>query len=184
MKSNVSGWSEVNVPIEITGASFLAVNKKTVEVKSLRFYSYVRFACNAPVEVKLPDEVTIGNQLQMTIEYDDVTKKSGRVGFRRGNWNTGNDIIYVTTLKSGTASVELNLQLYRSETIRVGNNLVTWAEAMGYWEEANWIRTGIYNDEFYKRATRETGCRAYYPEGVNENDATRGKRMLEISYHT
>ena len=40
----------------------------------------MRFACNAPVEVKLPDEVTIGNQLQMTIEYDDVTKKSGRVG--------------------------------------------------------------------------------------------------------
>ena len=181
VKSNVSGWSEVNVPIEITGASFLAVNKKTVEVKSLRFYSYVRFACNAPVEVKLPDEVTIGNQLQMTIEYDDATKKSGRVGFRRGNWNTGNDIIYVTTLKSGTASVELNLQLYRSETIRVGNNLVTWAEAMGYWEEANWIRTGIYNDEFYKRATRETGCRAYYPEGVNENDATRGKGCWRLA---
>ena len=62
--------------------------------------------------------------IKMTIEYDDATKKSGRVGFRRGNWNTGNDIIYVTTLKSGTASVELNLQLYRSETIRVGNNLV------------------------------------------------------------
>lgn len=181
VKSNVSGWSEVNVPIEITGASFLAVNKKTVEVKSLRFYSYVRFACNAPVEVKLPDEVTIGNQLQMTIEYDDATKKSGRVGFRRGNWNTGNDIIYVTTLKSGTASVELNLQLYRSETIRVGNNLVTWAEAMGYWEEANWIRTGIYNDEFYKRATRETGCRAYYPEGINENDATRGKGCWRLA---
>ena len=62
------------------------VNKKTVESKdTFVFYSYVRFACNAPVEVKLPDEVTIGNQLQMTIEYDDATKKSGRVGFRRGN---------------------------------------------------------------------------------------------------
>nr|WP_044656581.1 hypothetical protein [Bacteroides acidifaciens] len=181
MKSNVSGWSEINVPIEITGASFLAVNKKTVEVKSLRFYSYVRFACNAPVEVKLPDEVTIGNQLQMTIEYDDANKKSGRVGFRRGNWNTGNDITYVTTLKSGTASVELNLQLYSSETYRSGNALVTWAEAMGYWSEANWMRVGIYNDEFYKRATRETGCRAYYPEGVSENHATRGKGCWRLA---
>ena len=52
---------------------------------------------------------------------------------------------------------------------------------MGYWEEANWIRTGIYNDEFYKRATRETGCRAYYPEGVNENDATRGKGCWRLA---
>ena len=43
------------------------------------------FACNAPVEVKLPDEVTIGNQLQMTIEYDDATKeKAVASGFRRG----------------------------------------------------------------------------------------------------
>ena len=181
MKSSVSGWSEINVPIEITDASFLAVNKKTVEVKSLRFYSYVRFACNASVEVKLPDEVKIGNQLQMTIEYDDANKKSGRVGFRRGNWNTGSDIIYVTTLKSGIASVELKLQLYKSETIRVGNEFVTWAEAMGYWEEANWLLTGIYNDEFYKRATRETGCRAYCPEGVNENDATRGKGCWRLA---
>ncbi len=93
----------------------MAVNKKTVEVKSLRFYSYVRFACNEPVEVTLPTGMTIGNQLQMTIEYDDAHKKSGRVGFRRGNWNTGSNITYVTKLKSGTASVELNLQLYASE---------------------------------------------------------------------
>lgn len=102
------------------------------------------------LKVKLPDEVTIGNQLQMTIEYDDVTKKSGRVGFRRGNWNTGNDIIYVTTLKSSTASVELNLQLYRSETIFDGYNLVTWAEAMGYWEEANRYVRGIIMMSFIK----------------------------------
>ena len=77
-------------------------------------------------------------------------RKAVAFGFRRGNWNTGNDIIYVTTLKSGTASVELNLQLYRSETIRVGNNLVTWAEAMGYWEEANWIRTEFIMMSFIK----------------------------------
>ncbi|WP_217938024.1 hypothetical protein [Bacteroides acidifaciens] len=181
MKSNVSGWSEINVPIEITGASFLAVNKKTVEVKSLRFYSYVRFACNAPVEVTLPTGVTIGNQLQMTIEYDDANKKSGRVGFRRGNWNTGNNITYVTKLKSGTASVELNLQLYASETNRSEKAPVTWAEAMGYWEEATWMRVGIYNEEFYKRATKETGCRAYYPEGVSANDATRGKGCWRLA---
>lgn len=101
----------------------------------------------------------------MTIEYDDANKKSGRVGFRRGNWNTGNNITYVTKLKSGTASVELNLQLYASETNRSEKDPVTWAEAMGYWEEATWMRVGIYNEEFYKRATKETGCRAYYPEG-------------------
>ena len=47
-------------------------------------------------------------------------------------------------------------------------------EAMGGWE-ATWMRVGIYNEEFYKRATKETGCRAYYPEGVSANDATRGK---------
>ncbi|WP_294555057.1 hypothetical protein [uncultured Bacteroides sp.] len=183
MKANVAGWSEINVPIDVTGASFLAVNKKTVEVRSFRFFTYVRFACNEPVEVNLPDGIEFGNQLQMKIEYDDTTKKSGRVGFKRGNWNTGNSITYVTTLKSGSAAVKLNLKLYKTEIAFLGMHLVTWAEAMGYWGEANYVRTGIYNDEFYKRATRETGCRAYYPkeEGVNEDDPIKGKGCWRLA---
>lgn len=182
MKANVAGWSEINVPIDITGASFLAVNKKTVEVKSLRFYSYIRFACNEPVEVNFPDGVKIGNQLQMIIEYDDATEKSGRVGFKRGNWNTGNDIIYVTTLKSGSASVKLNLKLYESEIVFLPQaSYGTWAEAMGYPEGANKKRAGIYNDELYKKATRETGCRAYYPQNVDANDPIRGKGCWRLA---
>ena len=43
------------------------------------------------------------------------------------------------------------------------------------------VSNSIYNDEFYKRATRETGCRAYYPEGVNEDDATRGKGCWRLA---
>jgi hypothetical protein len=140
----------------------------------------MRFACNAPVEVKLPDEVTIGNQLHETIEYDDATKKSGRVGFRRGNWNTGNDIIYVTTLKSGTASVELicnfiDLKQFVSEiTLLLG--LKPWdigKRLTGYVRE--FIMMSFIKD------TRETGCRAYYPEGINENDATRGKGCWRLA---
>lgn len=180
MKSSVSGWSEINVPIEIMGAGFLAVNKKTVEVKSLRFFSYVRFACNDLVEAKLPDGVTFGNQLQMTIEYDDANKKSGRIGFRRGNWNTGSDIMYVTTLKSGTASVKLNLHLYKTEFSHMFLP-TTWAEAMGYPEEANRTYAGMYNDELYQKAERETGCRAYYPEGVSPDDMIKGKGCWRLA---
>lgn len=181
VKAGVAGWTEINVPIDITGSSFLAVNKKSLEVKSLRFYTYVRFACNDEITVELPSDVTISNQLKMIVEYDDTTKKSGRVGFRRGNWNTGNDITYVATLKSGSASIKLNLQLFKSEVVSVGTNPVTWSYAMGYPDEANTISADVYNDKLYKKATTETGCRAYYPKGVDPNDPIKGKGCWRLA---
>ncbi len=183
VKANVAGWSAISVPIDITGGSFLAVNKRTVDIKSLRFYTYVRFACNDTVEVKLPDGVEFGNQLQMKIEYDDATKKSGRVGFCRGNWNTGNDIKYETTLKSGSASVKLYLQLFKSEVVDGGGNgFTSWADAMGYSDEANDTHVGVYySDRLYKKAIGETGCRAYCPKGVDPNDPIRGKGCWRLA---
>ena len=181
VKTSVAGWSEINVPIDITGTSFLAVNKRTIEVKSLRFYTYLRFACSNPIEVELPIGVTINNQLAFTIEYDDASKRSGRIGFRRGNWNTGNNITYVTTLKSGSSSVKINLQLFKSEIVDRGSAQGTWAAAMGYPAEANNKKVGYYNDELYKKATTETGCRAYYPQGVDPNDPIRGKGCWRLA---
>lgn len=181
VKTSVAGWSEINVPIDITGTSFLAVNKRTIEVKSLRFYTYLRFACSNPIEVELPIGVTINNQLAFTIEYDDASKRSGRIGFRRGNWNTGQNITYVTTLKSGSSSVKINLQLFKSEIVDRGSAQGTWAAAMGYPAEANNKKVGYYNDELYKKATTETGCRAYYPQGVDPNDPIRGKGCWRLA---
>ena len=181
VKTNVAGWSEINVPIDITGASFLAVNKQTIDVKSLRFYTYIRFACSDPIEVIFPAEVTINNQLAFKIEYDDLSRKSGRIGFRRGNWNTGNNITYVATLISGASSTKLNLQLFKSEVVDGGSEKVTWSEAMGYSEEANKKLVNYYNDELYKKATKETGCRAYYPQGVDSNDPIRGKGCWRLA---
>lgn len=181
VKTSVAGWSEINVPIDITGTSFLAVNKRTIEVKSLRFYTYLRFACSNPIEVELPIGVTINNQLAFTIEYDDASKRSGRIGFRRGNWNTGQNITYVTTLKSGSSSVKINLQLFKSEIVDRGSAQGTWAAAMGYPAEANNRKVGYYNDELYKKATTETGCRAYYPQGVDPNDPIRGKGCWRLA---
>lgn len=181
VKTSVAGWSEINVPIDITGTSFLAVNKRTIEVKSLRFYTYLRFACSNPIEVELPIGVTIDNQLAFTIEYDDASKRSGRIGFRRGNWNTGQNITYVTTLKSGSSSVKINLQLFKSEIVDRGSAQGTWAAAMGYPAEANNKKVGYYNDELYKKATTETGCRAYYPQGVDPNDPIRGKGCWRLA---
>lgn len=181
VKTSVAGWSEINVPIDITGTSFLAVNKRTIEVKSLRFYTYVRFACSNPIEVELPIGVSINNQLAFTIEYDDASKRSGRIGFRRGNWNTGQNITYVTTLKSGSSSVQINLQLFKSEIVDRGSAQGTWAAAMGYPAEANNKKVGYYNDELYKKATTETGCRAYYPQGVDPDDPIRGKGCWRLA---
>lgn len=181
VKTSVAGWSEINVPIDITGTSFLAVNKRTIEVKSLRFYTYVRFACSNPIEVELPIGVSINNQLAFTIEYDDASKRSGRIGFRRGNWNTGQNITYVTTLKSGFSSVQINLQLFKSEIVDRGSAQGTWAAAMGYPAEANNKKVGYYNDELYKKATTETGCRAYYPQGVDPDDPIRGKGCWRLA---
>lgn len=181
VKTSVAGWSEINVPIDITGTSFLAVNKRTIEVKSLRFYTYVRFACSNPIEVELPIGVSIDNQLAFTIEYDDASRRSGRIGFRRGNWNTGQNITYVTTLKSGSSSVQINLQLFKSEIVDRGSAQGTWAAAMGYPAEANNKKVGYYNDELYKKATTETGCRAYYPQGVDPDDPIRGKGCWRLA---
>ena len=181
VKTSVAGWSEINVPIDITGTSFLAVNKRTIEVKSLRFYTYVRFACSNPIEVELPIGVSINNQLAFTIEYDDASRRSGRIGFRRGNWNTGQNITYVTTLKSGSSSVQINLQLFKSEIVDRGSAQGTWAAAMGYPAEANNKKVGYYNDELYKKATTETGCRAYYPQGVDPDDPIRGKGCWRLA---
>lgn len=181
VKTSVAGWSEINVPIDITGTSFLAVNKRTIEVKSLRFYTYVRFACSNPIEVELPIGISINNQLAFTIEYDDASRRSGRIGFRRGNWNTGQNITYVTTLKSGSSSVQINLQLFKSEIVDRGSAQGTWAAAMGYPAEANNKKVGYYNDELYKKATTETGCRAYYPQGVDPDDPIRGKGCWRLA---
>lgn len=44
----------------------------------------------SPGQSDLPTGVTIGNQLQMTIEYSDANKKSGRVSSGVENWNANN----------------------------------------------------------------------------------------------
>lgn len=61
--ARVAGWSEINVPIEIPGSGFIALSTHEIDVKSIRFFTYTRFVCSDEVVVKLPDGVTVGNQL-------------------------------------------------------------------------------------------------------------------------
>lgn len=165
--ARVAGWSEINVPIEIPGASFIALGTNEIDVKSIRFFTYTRFVCSDEVKVKYPDGVTIANQLSMAIEYDDETKKSGRIGFKKGNWNAASDMTYTATLMSGMASVKLNLKLYKTALsgLRGPDN---WASAMGYPGSANTTKVGIYNAALYKKQSTRTGCNDYYETSIND----------------
>lgn len=171
--AKVAGWSEINVPINITGTNFLAVNKKSIRVNSVRFDTYVRFACSNPIVMIYPDGIN-ESQLKYTVQYDDATQRSGRIGFKRGNWNISQNITYIATLKSGTASVKLKLEFFKTEvTGRIG--YANWAGAMGYPASANSTQADYYNAKLYHDAAQKTGCRAYYPTNVSPDDVARGQ---------
>lgn len=176
--ARVAGWSEVNVPMDIPGASFLVVNKKEVEVNSIRFYTYIRFTSSNPVEEVEP--VANTEVMYVKTEYDDATHKSGRVGFKRGNWNQTSNATYVAKLRSGAAVVDLTLKfLTRDKTQKIGE--ADWATAIGYSAEANNNRAhegeagNYFNVKMYHQATGDTGCRGYYPPGVAADDKVKGK---------
>lgn len=181
VNAKVMGWSEINIPVEIPGSDFIILNKKELLVKSLRFYSYARFASSGPITVDLPQNVTIGNQMSLKVEYDDpATKTSGRIGVIRGNWSTGNDITYTATIRTGNTSIKLPLLFYKTE-ISAEQSAATWAHAMGYPAKANNMVAGSYNDELYREANVKTGCRAYYPAGTDPNDLTRGQGCWRLA---
>lgn len=176
--ARVAGWSEINVPIEIPGASFIALGTQEIDVKSIRFFTYTRFVSSDEVKVKLPAGVTFGNQLSMTVEYDDDTKKSGRIGFKKGNWNTGSNIMYTATLMSGMASVKLNLKLYKTALtgLRGPHN---WASAMGYPSTANTTKVGLYDAALYKKQSTRTGCNDYYE--TSKTDQVKGQGCWRLA---
>lgn len=177
--ARVAGWSEINVPIEIPGAGFIALSSREIDVKSIRFFTYTRFVCSDEVVVKLPNGVTLDNQLSMDIEYDDETKRSGRIGFKKGNWNTGADITYTATLMSGMASVKLDLKLFKREISSSQQGKTNWAYAMGYPGSANTTNVGIYNAALYRKQANPTGCNAYYV-GVKD-DPVRGQGCWRLA---
>lgn len=174
--ARVAGWSEINVPVDVPGTNYLLVNKNKVEVNSIRFYTYVRFSSSHPIEV-IRTNVNESIMLVET-EYDDETHKSGRVGFKRGNWNQDTYVKYTATLRSGTASVDIILEFSpRDKTGELGKG--DWATAMGYSSSANEILTHpseliYYNAEMYHKGG-DTGCRNYYPNNVGQDDKTKGK---------
>ncbi len=173
VNAKVAGWSEISVPVDITGVHFLAINKKAVDVKSIRFFTYVRFASSNPIEVIYPGGIN-ESQLTFTVEYDDATQKSGRLGVKQGNWNIAKNTTYVATIKSGAAFVNLDLNLFKAE-VSESFSSTNWTTAMGYPSSANNILAGYYDAKLYHDATEKTGCRAYYPSNVSPDDPIRGQ---------
>lgn len=175
--ARVAGWSEINVPVEIPGASFLSVNSSEIEVKSLRFYTYTSFASSGSVSVNIPG--LSSNYISYVVEYDDETKRSGRVGFRQGNWpNDGKS--YTATLTSGTATVKLNLH-FRVLVMKYGGR-GNWAYAMGYPSSANSQiagGNGYYNPAFYSKVVTPTGCNAYH--SGDPDDIIEGKGCWRLA---
>lgn len=164
--AKVEGWSEVSIPVEIPGESFIVLGTQEIDVKSLRFFSYVRFICSDEIKVTLPD-ILSANQLKHSIEYDDDTHKSGRIGFRRGNWNTGRDQRLYATLTSGKVSKKLALNFFKTE-ISPLQDKTDWASAMGYPASANTTNVGVYDASLYKKQSPRKGCNAYYVNTVND----------------
>lgn len=176
--AKVEGWSEVSIPVEIPTSSFIAVSTQEVDAKSLRFYTYIRFVSNGEVSVALPPGLK-DNNLQSTVEYDDITvKTSGRIGFRLGNWNAGKKNIFVVEVKSGTSSLNINVNVSDRKASPEQTTEANWATAMGYPNEANWNKVDYYNAKYHKQGPT-SGCKKYY-EG-DENDPTTGKGCWRVA---
>lgn len=183
--AKVQGWSEVNVPVEISDKDFLAISKQTIDVKSLIFPTYVRFASSGAVTVTFPDAIKDNpdNILKLAVKYDDdATKNSGYISLIRGNWNTGSDISYILKIQVGNISTNLQANLFKSEVtgfVGVGD----WATAMGYPQSANTTDVSYYDPKLFKEAelVAVTGCRAYVPPGTDTNDPIRGKGCWRLS---
>lgn len=177
INAKVAGWSEINIPVDVPGASFLTVSKQTVEVKSLRFYTYIRFVSEGTISITLPAGIT-GNMLSYVIEYDDAEQKSGRIGFKLGNWYAGYAMTYKVGVKSGALSLNVEVKFLKGE-ISGKQSVTNWAAAMGYPESANSFKVGYYDAKLYKQGP-STGCKNYY-SGTDPDDIIRGKGCWRLA---
>lgn len=177
--ATVAAWNEEELPVNVSGEDFILVDTKEVDVKSLRFFTYLYFTASREVTLTLAGGVTVSNVMSVTVEFDDETKKSGRVGFKIGNWKTGEqakNTSYTVNLRSGTASTEVKARFHATRYAAKNNNVFgpcTWAEAMGYLLTANSARVGYFSAQYYRLAGN-TGCAAYYEDGENNPETGKG----------
>lgn len=179
--AKVEGWSEVSIPVEIPDASFLALTTQEVDVKSLRFFTYVRFVSSGAITVTKLDGLA-DNTLTHTVEYDDdAVKTSGRLGLKLGNWNAGKESKFRVEVKAKTSSLFINVHFSNRKGSTEQVTKVDWATAMGYPSEAGTVNVHYYNAKYHKQGP-STGCKNYY-EGDPDSPIT-GKgcwRLATIS---
>ncbi|MCC8062095.1 MAG: hypothetical protein LIO68_02480 [Rikenellaceae bacterium] len=191
-EAKVGGWDAVDVDIDVPGPSYLFLDKTKIDLKSVRFYTFIHFSSNGPVTVTAPPGFT-GNQLKIKGPiYSDDTHTQGKIGFIKGNWNAANDVAYTINIRSGNISKNVTAQMYRTEITDYGTGFLgTWCEANGIANAAAYVDAGDKTGEtqyFYPRyyytatpAEANRGCRNYKDPKVADDHPTRGKGCWRVA---
>lgn len=191
LEAQVAGWDAVDVDVEVPGASFLFLNKQEVDVKSIRFYTYIHFSSNGPVTVQAPD--LAGNYMGIKGPiYSDETRTRGKIGFLKGNWNAANNASYTVNIRSGNISKDVTVRMYRTEITGYETGFFgTWCEANGIADAAATMdaedptgETKYFYPRYYYTATSaeaNRGCRSYKDPSVADDHPTRGKGCWRLA---
>lgn len=188
-EARVMGWDEINVDLEVPGASYLFLDRQEINAKSLRFFTYIHFSSNGPVTVTSPD--LIGNIMEVKGPiYSDDTHTRGKIGVRKGNWNTANDNTYTVNIRSGNISKDITVRMYRTE-MADSSFFGTWCEANGIADAAAHEdaedptrETVCFYPRFYYTATlaeANRGCRNFKDPTVADDHPTRGKGCWRVA---
>lgn len=188
----VDDWDQRTVDSEIGDAyGFFLQTEQIDDFKAFRMPRYVSFKATGPgmVWVDKPRELnredTVArNDFMCDVLWDDDSHKSGQLALSLGNWRTGNG--FSARIKLRANNIEKTLVITcvaaRYAADFLPNNL-TWAEGMGYTNEANSGYSERMPQEdmirMYSEGTEYRGCAGYY-EG-SPDDPLTGKGCWRLA---
>lgn len=190
-EAKVGGWDAVDVDIDVPGPSYLYLDKTKIDLKSVRFYTYIYFSSNGPVTVTAPS--LVGNLLGIKGPiYTDDTYTQGKIGFIKGNWNSASNTAYTVNIRSGNISKNVTVQMYQTEITGFETGFYgTWCAANGLSDAAAYANaedetreTKYFYPRYYYTATpaeANRGCRNYKDPKVADDHPTRGKGCWRVA---
>lgn len=181
VKAAVEAWDERTVESEIGDAyGFFLQTEKIDDFKAYRMPRYVSFKATGPGKVwvdkprELNREDTVArNDFICDVVWDDDSHRSGQLALKLGNWRTG--VGFSVRIKLRANNIEKTLVVNcvgaRFATAFLSNK-ISWAEGMGYTDEAN---TGFHLSmsqedmiRLYSQMNEYRGCAGYYEGTIND----------------
>lgn len=186
VKAAVEAWDERTVESEIGEAyGFFLQTEKIDDFKAYRMPRYVSFKATGPGKVwvdkprELNWEDTVArNDFVCDVVWDDDSHRSGQLALKLGNWRTGVGFSVRIKLRANNIEKTLVVNCAGARFASRYLDAMSWAEGMGYTNEANsGFNGGISQDamiRLYSQGDAYRGCAGYYEGTANDPLTGRG----------